>query len=156
MILLLGKHLLALKCLSAAYALDPSYPRLHLQLLRFRKALDGLSEPLPAPIAEAIDAGLEKMLPKAQSLEEWNTSYLASKKDSAPHVLAALSARQLLKPDSKEQCEKDAVALLDSPSITIDDAVAALEALKKWGSNLSAFRQKASEKWPQASFFTAE
>ncbi|EPS33590.1 hypothetical protein PDE_08552 [Penicillium oxalicum 114-2] len=151
-----GKHLLALKCLSAAYALDSSYPRLHLQLLRFRKALDGLSEPLPAPIAEAIDAGLEKMLPKAQSLEEWNTSYLASKKDSAPHVLAALSARQLLKPDSKEQCEKDAVALLDSPSITIDDAVAALEALKKWGSNLSAFRQKASEKWPQASFFTAE
>ncbi|KAJ5496133.1 N-terminal acetyltransferase A complex subunit n.t1.c1, partial [Penicillium diatomitis] len=151
-----GKHLLALKCLSAAHALDPSHPALHLQLLQFRKALDSLSEPLPSPIAEAVDAGFEKLLPKSQSLEEWNETYLTANKDSAGHVLAALSARQALKPDSKEKCDKDVVALLDSPSITIDDAVAALETLKKWKSDPSAFRQKANAKWPEATAFHAE
>ncbi|KAF7716912.1 N-terminal acetyltransferase A, auxiliary subunit [Penicillium ucsense] len=150
------KHLLALKCLSAAHALDPSHPALHLQLLQFRKALDSLSEPLPSPIAEAVNAGFEKLLPKSQSLEEWNETYLTANKDSAGHVLAALSARQALKPDSKEKCDKDVVALLDSPSITIDDAVAALETLKKWKSDPSAFRQKANAKWPEATAFRAE
>jgi peptide alpha-N-acetyltransferase len=142
-----------LKCLSAAYAIDPSYPTLHVQLLQFRKALDSLPEPLPAPIAEVVNAEFEKMLPKAQKLEEWNESFLTANKDSVAHVQAALSARHLLNPDSKAECEKDLLATLDSPKITIDEAAAAIDLLSKWGSDTSAYIQKANKKWPEATVF---
>lgn len=66
---------------------------------------------------------------------------------------AALSARQLLKPDSKAQCEKDLLATLDSPKITIDEAAAAIDLLNKWGSDNSAYIQKANKKWPEATVF---
>lgn len=147
------KHLLALKCLSAAYAIDPSNPTLHLQLLQFRKNLDSLSEPLPAPIAEVVNAEFEKMLPKTQNLEEWNESFLTANKESIPHVHAALSGRYLLNPDSKAQCEADLLATVDSPKITIDEAAAALDLLNKWGSETSAYAQKANKKWPESSVF---
>lgn len=147
------KHLLALKCLSAAHAVDPSHPSLHLQLLKFRKALDSLSEPLPAPIAEVVNAEFEKLLPKTQKLDEWNESFLTANKDSVTHVQAALSARQLLNPDSKAECEKDLLATLDSPKITLDEAAAAIDLLNKWGSDNSAYVQKANKKWPEATVF---
>ncbi|GLI75276.1 hypothetical protein PoHVEF18_003529 [Penicillium ochrochloron] len=148
-----NKHLLALKCLSAAHAIDPSYPTLHVQLLQFRKALDSLSEPLPAPIAEVINTEFETMLPKAQKLEEWNESFLTANKDSVAHVQAALSARHILNPDSKAECEKDLLATLDSPKITIDEAAAGIDLLNKWGSETSGYVQEANKKWPEASVF---
>ncbi|KAJ5679455.1 N-terminal acetyltransferase A complex subunit n.t1.c1 [Penicillium macrosclerotiorum] len=147
------KHLLALKSLSAAHAIDPSNPTLHLQLLRFRKALDNLSEPLPAQTAEVVNAEFEKLLPKSQNLEEWNESYLSANKASATHVHAALSARQLLKPDSKPQCEKELLATLDSSSITIDEAAAAFELFNKFSCDKTAYVQKANKKWPESSVF---
>ncbi|KAJ5168247.1 N-terminal acetyltransferase A complex subunit n.t1.c1 [Penicillium canariense] len=148
-----NKHLLALKCLSAAYAIDPSNPTLHLQLLRFRKTLDNLPEPLPAPSAEVVKAEFEKLLPKSQKLEEWNESFHTTNKDSVAHVQAALSARQLLNPDSKSQCEKDLLATLDSPQITMDEAAIAIDLLNKWGSDNTAYLQKANQKWPESSVF---
>ena len=147
------KHLLALKCLSAAHAVDPSHSSLHLQLLKFRKALDSLSEPLPAPIAEVVNAEFEKLLPKTQKLDEWNESFLSANKGSVTHVQAALSARQLLNPDSKAECEKDLLATLDSPKITLDEAAAAIDLLSKWGIDNSAYVQKANKKWPEATVF---
>jgi peptide alpha-N-acetyltransferase len=150
---LTDKHLLAVKCLSAAHAIDPSNPTLHLQLLRFRKALDALSEPLPEQAAEAVNAEFEKLLPKSQKLEEWNESYLSSNKGSVAHVQTALSGRQLLKPESKSQCEKELLATLDAPEITIDEAAIALDLLNKWGSDKTTYAEKASKKWPESSVF---
>lgn len=150
---LTDKHLLAVKCLSAAHAIDPSNPTLHLQLLRFRKALDAISEPLPEQAAEAVNAEFEKLLSKSQKLEEWNESYLSSNKGSVAHVQAALSGRQLLKPESKSQCEKELLATLDAPEITINEAAIALDLLDKWGSDKTAYAEKASKKWPESSVF---
>lgn len=93
------------------------------------------------------------MLPKAQKLEEWNESFLAANKDSIAHVHAALSARQLLSPDSKAQCEKDLLATLDMPKITIDEASAAIDLLNKWGSETTAYVEKANKNWPESSVF---
>lgn len=145
--------MLALKCLSAAHAIDPSHPTLHLQLLRFRKALDSLSEPLPPQTAEVVTAEFDKLLPKSQNLEGFNESFLSANKDSVAHVQAALSGRQLLKPESKAQCEKDLLATLDSPNVTIDEAASGLDLLSKWGSDKTAYSQKASKKWPESSIF---
>jgi peptide alpha-N-acetyltransferase len=58
-----------------------------------------------------------------------------------------------LKPESKAQCEKDLLATLDSPDITIDEAVAGLDSLNKWGSDKTAYAEKASKKWPESSVF---
>lgn len=145
--------MLALKCLSAAHAIDPSHPTLHLQLLRFRKALDSLSEPLPPQTAEVVNAEFDKLLPKSQNLEDFNESFLSANKDSVAHVQAALSGRQLLKPESKAQCEKDLLATLESPNVTIDEAASGLDLLSKWGSDKTAYSQKASKKWPESSIF---
>lgn len=147
------KHLLAVKCLAAAHAIDPANPTLHLQLLRFRKTLDGLSEPLPEKVAEAVNAEFDKLLTKSQNLEEWNESFLSSNKASALHVQSGLSARQLLKPESKAQCEKELLATLDLPEITIDEATIGLESLNEWGSDKTAYAEKASKKWPESSVF---
>ncbi|KAJ5596707.1 N-terminal acetyltransferase A complex subunit n.t1.c1 [Penicillium hetheringtonii] len=147
------KYLPALKCLSAAHAIEPSNPALHLQLLQFRKTLDSLPEALPAQTAEVINTEIEKLLPKSQNLEEWNESFLSANKNSVPHIQSALSARQLLKPDLKAQSEKDLLASLDAPTVTIDEAVPALELLDKWGSDKTAYADKASKKWPESSVF---
>jgi len=122
-------------------------------LLRFRKTLDGLSEPLPEKVAEAVNAEFDKLLPKSQNLEEWNESFISSNKASATHVQAGLSARQLLKPESKSQCEKDLLATLDLSEITIDEAVLALDIFNQWGSDKTAYAEKASKKWPESSVF---
>jgi peptide alpha-N-acetyltransferase len=108
---------------------------------------------LPAQAAEVIDTEFEKLLPKSQNLEEWNESFLSANKNSVAHIQAALSGRQLLKPDSKAQCEKDLVASLDTPTVTIEEAVVALELLSKWGSDQTAYAEKASKKWPESSVF---
>ncbi|KAJ5374891.1 hypothetical protein N7517_006897 [Penicillium concentricum] len=148
-----NKQLLAVKCLAAAHSIDPSNPTLHLQLLRFRKSLESLAEPLPEKVAEVVNAEFDKLLPKTQKLEEWNESYLSANKGSVAHVQAGLSGRQLLNPESKSQCEQDLLATLDSPDITIDEAVIALDILTKWGSDKTAYAEKANKKWPESSVF---
>lgn len=121
--------------------------------MQFRKALDSLPEPLPAQTAEVVNTEFEKLLPKSQKLEEWNESFLSANKNSVAHIQAALSGRQLLKPDSKAQCEKDLLASLDSSAVSIDEAAIALELLNKWGSDKTAYAEKASQKWPESSLF---
>jgi hypothetical protein len=122
-------------------------------LLRFRKSLESLAEPLPEKIAEVVNAEFDKLLPKTQNLEEWNESYLSTNKGSVAHVQAGLSGRQFLNPECKPQCEQDLLATLDSPDITIDEATAALDILNKWGSDKTAYAEKAGKKWPESSVF---
>lgn len=151
-----GKYALALKCLAAAHAIDASNPTLHIQLLRFRKALDSLPEPLPAQVAEVVNAEFDALLPKSQNLAQWNDSFLAANKDSVPHKQAALTCRHLLSPDSKPQCEKDLTATLDSDVASIENGLAGLKLLGEWGSDQAAktaYAQKASKKWAESSVF---
>lgn len=153
---LTGKYLLALKCLLAAHAIDSSDPTLHVQLLRFRQALDSLQEPLPAKVSEIVSSEFEKLLPKSQSLGDWNESFLSSHKTSVPHVQAALTVRLLLNPDSKSQCEKELLSTLDLEDASIEKAVAGLDLLDEWRSSLAAkqtYIEKAYLKWSEASPF---
>lgn len=150
---MIDKHLLAVKCLAAAHAIDPSNATLHLQLLRFRQSLNNLSEPLPEQVAEVVNAEFDKLLPKSENLEKWNETFLSANKGSVAHVHAGLSGRQLLKPESKSQSEQDLLATLDIPEITIDEATAALDLLNKWGSDKTAYAEKATKKWPESSVF---
>lgn len=122
-------------------------------MLRFRKSLERLAEPLPEQVAEVVNAEFDKLLPKTQKLEEWNESYLSANKESVAHVHAGLSGRQILNPESKPQCEQDLLATLNSPEITIDEAVTALDILNQWGSDKTAFAEKANKKWPESSVF---
>lgn len=154
--LITGKYILALKCLLGAHAIDPSNPTLHVQLLRFRKALDDLHEPLPSGIADIIANEFGKLLPKSLNLDEWNNSFLDSNKTSVSHVQAALTARQLLRPETKGQCEKDLIATLDLEAATIDYAIAGLELLDEWRSTSPvkiAYRERAQRRWAGASVF---
>ncbi|KAL4811251.1 NMDA receptor-regulated protein 1-domain-containing protein [Aspergillus unguis] len=151
-----GKYALALKCLSAAHSIDASHPTLHVQLLRFRQALNKLSEPLPAEVAEVVDAEFEALLPKAQNLEEWNKSFAAAHKDSIPCTHAYLTCQQLLKPESKSESEKELTATLDANIGSLETALAGLSLLGEWGSNQAAkttYAEKASSKWPESSSF---
>ncbi|GMG12192.1 unnamed protein product [Aspergillus oryzae] len=126
------------------------------QICARAQALDGLSEPLSPQVAEVVNAEFETLLPKAQNLDEWNESFLSTHKDSAPHTQAALTCRQLLKADSKAQCEKDLTATLDSQVDSIETALAGLQLLDEWKSDQAAkaaYAEKAKSKWPESSVF---
>ncbi|KAI9376018.1 hypothetical protein BJX61DRAFT_539333, partial [Aspergillus egyptiacus] len=150
------KYALALKCLSAAHSIDASNPTLHVQLLRFRQALNKLSEPLPPQIAEVVESELETLLPKAQDLGEWNASFLEDHKDSIPHKQAYLTCQQLLKPESKSESAKELTSTLDEGIVSLETALAGLNLLTEWGSDQSAkttYAEKASSKWPESTLF---
>ncbi|KAL2828882.1 NMDA receptor-regulated protein 1-domain-containing protein [Aspergillus cavernicola] len=151
-----GKYALALKCLSAARSIDASNPTLHVQLLRFRQALNKLSEPLPPQVAEVVDAEFETLLPQAQKFDEWNASFIAAHKDSIPHRQAYLTCQQLLNPESKSENEKELTSTLDASIVSLETALAGLDLLSEWGSNQtakSAYAEKATSKWPESTTF---
>ena len=104
-------------------------------------------------MAEVVHAEFQKLLPKSETLEEWNEDFLSANKSDATLVQAVLAGRQLLRPESKPQCENDLLATLDSPQITIKEAVSALDLLNQWGSDKLAYIEKAKKKWPESSIF---
>jgi peptide alpha-N-acetyltransferase len=156
LIIHLGKYALALKCLSVAHSIDASHPTLHVQLLRFRQALNKPSEPLPPQVAEVVDAEFETLLPKAQKLDEWNNSFLAAHENSVPHKHAFLTSQQLLNPESRSQNEKELTSTLDASIVSLETALAGLDLLGEWGSDQAAkttYAAKASSKWPESTSF---
>lgn len=150
------KLALAQRCLSAAHAIDPSNPTVHVQALRLRKALDTPAEPLPPQVSEPVNAELETILPKSQNPEEWNNSFLAANKTSVPHIQAALSCRQLLNANKKSQNEKELTTSLDAGEVSIETALVGLELLNEWESDQdvkAAYAAKAKKNWPESSAF---
>ncbi|OXV06757.1 hypothetical protein Egran_05472 [Elaphomyces granulatus] len=129
------KYLLALKCLLAAHAIDSSNPKLHVQLVHFRRALDSISEPLPSKVSETVVNRFETLLPQSLDLLEWNNSFLASHKASVSHVQAFLNAQLLLNPKNRSESEKDLLSTLDLENASIHDAIDGLELLTEWGSD---------------------
>ncbi|PGH01756.1 peptide alpha-N-acetyltransferase [Blastomyces parvus] len=151
-----NKYILALKCLLAAHSIDPQNPVLHIQLARFRKTIDALSEPLPSGVSDVITADFDPLLPKTQDLTSWNESFLSAHKSSAEHVQAALSVRQLLNPDSKSQGEQELLSTVDLETTSLEVALAGLHLLDDWHSSQdakSAYISQAQKKWAEASIF---
>jgi peptide alpha-N-acetyltransferase len=153
------KYALALKCLLAAHAIDSSDPTLHVQLVRFRLALNDLKEPLPEKISDVVLKEFEAILPKSVKLTEWNNTYLTSHKESVDHVRAALSARLIITPNDKAACEKEFVSTLDLSSTTLEKAISGLETLDEWKADAAtkqAYNEKAHNKWKEASAFVSK
>jgi peptide alpha-N-acetyltransferase len=121
----IGKYLLALKCLLAAAALDKEHPKVHEQIIRFKLAIDKDMEAVPPKSAEIIKSEFT-LLPASTPLTQVNGEYLAKHKDSARSTLFALRVRKLLSPDSASSVEKDVVAVIKLPSITVEEAEEAL------------------------------
>ncbi|ORY35432.1 NMDA receptor-regulated protein 1-domain-containing protein [Naematelia encephala] len=83
-----GRYLGALKCLSEAYAVDAEDPKLHGQILNFRRKLASATD-LPEPVKAAIEAVFPSILPTETSPEEFNASFLSRHSTSPRHILGA-------------------------------------------------------------------
>lgn len=153
------KFALALKCLVAAHGIDSSDPTLHVQLVRFRLALNNLSETIPETISDIVTKEFETVLAKSTDLGEWNKSFLATHKNSADHVRAALYTRMLMNPDSKPECEKEFISTLDLENVTLEKAISGLEVLDEWNSSVTtkeAYKNKAHDKFKRSSVFVTK
>ncbi|KAI1946841.1 hypothetical protein LOZ57_003611 [Ophidiomyces ophidiicola] len=150
------KYLLALKCLLAAHAIEPSSPALHIQLAKFRKTLNSLSEPLPSEVQEILSSEFEAILPASQDLSAWNDTYLSNNSSSMSHVHAALTVRRLVDPEKSAQTEKDLAASIDSDVASMESALAGLHLLDDWRSGSetkSLYIDQAHKRWKEASMF---
>lgn len=83
-------------------------------------------------------------------LKAANAEFRARHQGSVAHTLAAIHVDRLLGAN-KSQYEKEVLAILETDDLSLEDAVAALDTLKAWGSIAAkTFRSLASEKWPEA------
>jgi peptide alpha-N-acetyltransferase len=154
-LLILGteKYLLALKCLLAASVLDKEHSKVHEQTIRFKLALDENIKGLPTTSAEVIKTEFT-LLPIPVNLAQYNDDYLSKHKDCARRTLSALKVRRMLSPNSAPSIERDAVAILNLPDITFEEAKEGLVVLNAWkSSEAETFRKIAATKWPKATVF---
>lgn len=64
--------------------------------------------------------------------------------------------RQMLKPESKEQAEKDLISSIDHDTTSLEQAVAGLSLLDEWGSTTeikASYSNSARRRWVEASVF---
>jgi N-alpha-acetyltransferase 15/16, NatA auxiliary subunit len=147
------KYLLALKCLLAAAALDKEHSKVHEQTVRFKLALDENIKGLSPTSAEVINTEFT-LLPTPVNLVQYNDEYLSKHKDCVRRTLSGLKVRKMLSPDSTPSIEKDAVSILNLPTITFEEAREGLVLLSTWkSSEIETFRKIAGAKWPKASVF---
>lgn len=148
--------MLALKCLLAAAALDKEHSKVHEQTIKLKLALDKDSEALPAKSAEVIKSDFTLLSPST-NLTAFNDEYLAKHKDCARRTISALKMRKLLNPESSSACKKDIAAVINLPTITMHEAIEALDLLTLWkSSEADAFRAKAASQWPKATVFASK
>ncbi|KAF2002847.1 N-alpha-acetyltransferas-like protein 15 [Amniculicola lignicola CBS 123094] len=148
------KYLLALKCLLAAAAIDPDHPKLHEQIVRFRQAANGLSE-IP-PQVDAVIKSDFTLIPADANLKSYNTEWQTKHSESSPHLQSAYHIQYLLGEISKSQAESELQRLLDSSSISIEDALRGLDYLDEWKSDRQtkdAYQEKGAAKWPESTAF---
>ncbi|KAK1246056.1 hypothetical protein MKX07_005125 [Trichoderma sp. CBMAI-0711] len=141
------KYVLALQCLNRALGIDAENPRVHEQVVAFRKLLDNPPSDLPPKVVETLKAEF-KPSEETADLSKFNEAFQAKHQDSPLHVLSAIKAKLQLGVDLAK-CEKEVAGLVDHANATFSHAVAALETLKSWRSaEVNAFRQAALAKWP--------
>ncbi|OTA04236.1 hypothetical protein A9Z42_0048100 [Trichoderma parareesei] len=141
------KYVLALQCLNRALGIDAENPRVHEQVVAFRKLLDNPPSDLPPKVFETLKAEF-KPSEETADLSKFNEAFQVKHQDSPLHVLSAIKAKLQLGVDLAK-CEKEVAGLVDHANATFSHAVAALETLKSWRSaEVNAFRQAALAKWP--------
>lgn len=110
---------------------------------------------LPPPISEVIDYHF-KLIPASTNISAKNDEFLQKHAQSPLHVHAALKVRQLLDSSKQAQNEKDLLATLDLPSISLDEACAGLSLLDEWNSDRKskdAYIDSVQKQWPEAEAF---
>jgi peptide alpha-N-acetyltransferase len=144
---LLGKYVLTLQCLNRSLAIDAENPRVHEQVVAFRKLLDNAPSDLPPKVLETLKAEFTAVDATAD-LSKYNQDFQEKHQDSPLHVLSAVKARLALGVDLAK-CEKEVTGLIEHASASFNDAVAALETLKSWRSaEIDSFRKAALTRWP--------
>ncbi|PON27599.1 acetyltransferase [Trichoderma gamsii] len=141
------KYVLALQCLNRSLSIDAENPRVHEQVVAFRKLLNNAPSDLPPKVLEALKAEFTAVDATAD-LTKYNQDFQEKHQASPLHVLSAVKARQTLGVDLAK-CEKEVHGLIEHASATFTDAIAALETLKSWRSaEVESFRKAALAKWP--------
>ena len=120
-------------------------------------ALKNLTEPLPPKVQEVLQSTYLSKL-KEQSLEECNEQYLASHKDSAPHVQSVVRFRRVLDPDGKEETKsvQNLQDTLELDSISLEAAEAGmrlLDEIEAGAEAKKAYLDSARERFPAATMF---
>ncbi|KAJ3518603.1 hypothetical protein NM208_g14457 [Fusarium decemcellulare] len=140
------KYVLALRCLTAALALDPKSPRVHEQSVAFRHLLNTATDISPK-VLEVLKAEFKAIEPSVD-LTKYNEEFLTANKNSPQHVLSAIKAQRVLGQD-KAKTEEAIVGILEIPDIDYTDAIEGLEVLKSWkSSQVEAFKTAAQAKFP--------
>lgn len=120
---------------------------MHEQTIALRHALNKATD-LPAKVAEVLKEEF-KQVDASADLKKLNDEFLSQHKDSPQHVLAAIRAKRTLGED-EAKCDKEVTGILDIPGIGFEDAIVALETLKRLRSSEEATFQKAAlAKWPE-------
>ncbi len=144
----------ALGALRHGYRLDARDADLHVQVARFRLALDqaqaGSGAGAGAEGVADLRAGLEEILPTSLSYQAWNDQFGSENKDP-PHVLASLRARQLAQPIHDPEVSTLFACLAQQ---TLPQTITALHFLSSCKSpRRDEYRQKASQKFAYARAF---
>lgn len=151
---MLDKLVQALRCLLDASKIDASHPQVHELSIRFKLAFEAASSSLSPKVAEAIKAEFN-ILPESVDLRQYNKTYLSEHKDSPLHVHAALRATKYLGNLDEQKAEQAVLETLESPRITLEEALEGLELLTALGCKTASYREEAHSKWPEATTFEA-
>lgn len=137
---------MALRCLNAAAAIDPSNPGVHEQAVAFQLAFKAATD-LPPKVSEVIKTSFT-LIKASQDLKSFNDSFEKKHNQSYDHRLAAIKTKKLLGVD-KTTLEKEVTDLLSLPGADFNDAVNGLETLRSWRSGeASSYVEAAQKKWP--------
>ncbi|GKT99175.1 acetyltransferase [Fusarium langsethiae] len=139
------KYVLALRCLTAASALDPKSPRVHEHTVAFAQLLKTVTDIEPK-VLEVLKAEFNAV-DASTNLAKFNDEFLAANKDSPRHVLSAVKVQKLLGQD-KTKSEAGVAGILDIPGATYEDAIEGLEVLKSWRSSQESYKKAAQQKFP--------
>ena len=127
-------------------ALDSKHPRVHEQIVTLRNALNQTSD-VPAKLLDLLNADFKAVEPSTD-LKKYNDDFLAANKDSPRHVLSAIKIKKLLG-QNQTKSEEEVLKLLEIPGIEFQDAIEALETLKRWkSSQVDEFKKAAQAKFP--------
>lgn len=110
---------------------------------------------VPAEVMEALKSGFT-LIPADADLKAYNTEWRQKHSQSPAHLQSAYNAQFLLDNGSKAQCEDGLKKLLDSPSMTMEQALKGLEYLDEWKSDETVkdgYREAAGKRWPEATIF---
>ncbi|KAI1436137.1 tetratricopeptide [Xylaria sp. CBS 124048] len=146
------KYLLALRCLNAAMAIDPTNPVIHEQTVRLYQAISSKATSLPVKVAEVLKTEFTA-IDASTDLKAYNSAYLESNKTSPAHAVSGVKVQKLLGEDQKA-CEKALFDILSLGSADWEPAAEALGLLYQWRSTeIEAFQKAAHETWPEVTLF---